>query len=79
MAEELASLRGKIERVKREIAQNEGALETIMERVKKEFKVDTLDEAYGLLKKIQQQIEVKTEQVDDLLKTAREMLGRYHG
>jgi hypothetical protein len=79
MAEELGVMRGKIERVKREIAQNEGSLQVIMERLKKEFKVDTLDDAYDLLKKTQQQIEVKTEQIDDLLKTARGMLEKYHG
>jgi len=63
--------------IKTEIAQNEGAVNNIMERLKRELGVADEEAAYKLLKKMDIEIKVLTEQRDDLLKIAREKLDKY--
>jgi chorismate-pyruvate lyase len=73
----LEELKSKVDRLKTEIAQNEGSLQTVLEQIKKEFSVETIDEAYKKLEAMKADIEVKTEQRDELIETARKMLEKY--
>lgn len=75
----LTDLKDKLEKIKREMAQNEGSIQTIFDRVKKDFGVNTPDEAYELLEKMNAELEIKREQRDDLLKIAEEKLAQYRG
>lgn len=74
----LTDLKSKMDKLAREIAQNEGSLKTISEQQKKEFGVNKVDEAYALLSKMRADIDVKRETRDELIGTAQEILAKYH-
>ena len=73
----LPELKQKIESLKRDIALKEGEANSTLERIKKDFDVDSLDEAYALLKKLGEDIEVKKERREELLSIAQEKLAGY--
>ena len=73
----LADLKTEIERLKRDVAVKEGERNSILERIKKDFSVKTLDEAYAKLKELGSDIEIKKERREELLKDAQEKLKAY--
>lgn len=73
----LTDLKQKIESLKRDIAIKEGEANSTLERIKKDFGVESLDEAYALLKKLGEDIEAKKEKREELLKIASEKLAGY--
>lgn len=76
-AEIIGRLREKIERVKKERDQKEGAKKALEASIKKDFGVESIDEAYKKLEEAGAQIEVKKERREELLKIAQERLAEY--
>jgi len=75
----LTELKKKIEDLKRDVAVKEGERNSILERIKKDFSVKTLDEAYDKLEGLGMDIEAKQERREELLKIAQEKLAGYKG
>lgn len=73
----LSDLKSEIERLKRDVAVKEGERNSILERIKKDFGVKTLDEAYAKLKELGNDIEIKKELREELLAEAQEKLKSY--
>jgi len=73
----LKKLREKIERLKNEKAQKEGARDAILDSIKKDFGVKDINEAYKKLEEMREQIEIKKERETELLNIAEEKLEGY--
>ena len=73
----LQTLKQTIENLKRDAAVKEGEMGSILERIKKDFGIKSLDEAYEKLKELGEDIEVKKERREELLKEATEKLEGY--
>jgi hypothetical protein len=73
----LADLKAEIERLKRDVAVKEGERNSILQRIKKDFDVSDLDSAYTKLKELGNDIEIKKERRDELLKEAQDKLKSY--
>lgn len=75
--EELSGLKKEMESLKRDIAIKEGERNSILDRIKRDFKVKNFDEAYKKLEELESNIEVKKERRDELIKIAKEKMARY--
>lgn len=75
--EELSGLKKDIENLKRDVAIKEGERNSILDRIKKDFKVKNFDEAYKKLEEFSADIEIKKERRDELIKIAKEKLAGY--
>jgi len=75
--DELSGLKKDIESLKRDVAIKEGERNSILDRIKKDFKVKNFDEAYKKLEEFNSDIEVKRERRDELIKIAKEKLSGY--
>lgn len=73
----LGELSNKINKIKTEIARQEGARQTVMEAIEKKFGVKTIDGASKLLKKKKKELETKRKQRDELLAIAQEKLQEF--
>jgi hypothetical protein len=73
----LADAKRDIERLKREMAVKEGERNSILDRIKKDFSIKTLDAAYEKLRELGIDIEVKQERREELVKLAQEKLAGY--
>lgn len=73
----LVDVKRNIEALKREMAIKEGERNSILDRIKKDFSVKTLDAAYEKLKDLGADIEVKKERREELVKLAQEKLAGY--
>jgi inorganic pyrophosphatase/exopolyphosphatase len=74
---ELTILKQEVERLKRDAAVKEGERNSILDRIKKEFNVKTIDEAYVELEKKSADIEIKQERKEELIAIAKEKLAGY--
>ncbi len=70
-------LKDKIERIKSEKSKKEGEAKAILDRLKKEFGVKTLDDVYKESDDISLKIEKKEEERDELLIEAEERLAKF--
>jgi hypothetical protein len=73
----LADVKRDIESLKREMAVKEGERNSIFERIKKDFGVKTLDDAYDKLKELGTDIEIKKERREELIRQAQAKLAGY--
>ena len=73
----LSDLKSKIENIRSEILSKEGERKALLARVKKEFGIDDMENAYKRLKDISKEIDSKQEKRHSLLKTAQERLANY--
>lgn len=75
----LQELGDALEKIKRDMAAKEGARDQVLENIKKEFGVSSIDEAYALHKKMDSEIEVRRERFEMLLQQAQKKLEGYKG
>lgn len=73
----LQEIRNKLEKIKRDLAQKEGERTAILNNLKKEFKVDTLDSAYDLFDSLKEQIKSKKEEKEKLFASVEKRLEEY--
>lgn len=73
----LKELSDKINKIKTEIARQEGARQTVMETIEKKFDVKTIEDAKKLLKKKKTELAGKEKQRDELLAIAQEKLQEF--
>ena len=73
----LADLKGKIENIRSEVMAKEGEKKALLTRLKKEFGVKDIKDAYDRLRSISDEIESKQERKRSLLQTAQERLENY--
>jgi hypothetical protein len=73
----LKKLSDKINRVKTDIARQEGARQSVMENIEKNFGVKTLEEVKELLAKKRVELTGKEKERDELLKLAKEKLEKF--
>jgi hypothetical protein len=59
----------------REIASNEGKLESILDQMKKEFGVTTIDEADKTLEEMQKQVEMLEKEISEKMTDLQEKYG----
>ncbi|MFA5355261.1 MAG: hypothetical protein WC302_00785 [Candidatus Paceibacterota bacterium] len=73
----LKALKDKLEAIKTEYAQKEGAMASTLELIKKEFGIQTIEEAEDKLKELESQIEEKKKQRTKYLEQAQKKLEAY--
>ena len=73
----LTDLKDKLDDIKSEISTKEREKKAILSRLKKEFKIESLEIAYKRLKEISKEIDLKQAKKQSLLKTAQERLENY--
>jgi hypothetical protein len=73
----LKTLTDKINKIKTDIARQEGARQSVMESIEKNFGVKTLKEAKELLAKKRVELTDKEKDRDELLKLAKEKLEKF--
>ncbi|MFA7100082.1 MAG: hypothetical protein WC143_08420 [Eubacteriales bacterium] len=73
----LKELSDKINRIKTDIARQEGARQSVMESIEKNFGVKTLEEAKELLAKKRVELIGKEKERDELLELAKEKLKKF--
>ena len=75
----LINLKRKIEDIKADVLSKEGERKVFLSRLKKEFEITSIDDAYTRLKEISAEREVKEERRHSLLTKAQERLADYGG
>ena len=75
----LSLLQEKISDVKSQISTKEGERKVFLSRLKKEFEITNIEDAYTRLKEISAEREVKEERRHSLLAKAQERLADYGG
>jgi|ADurb_Ile_03_Slu_FD_contig_21_1199664_length_641_multi_4_in_0_out_0_2 hypothetical protein len=73
----LQEIRNKLEKIKRDLAQKEGERTAILNNLKKEFKIETLDAAYDLFDSLKEQIKSKKEEKDELFASVTKRIDEY--
>jgi len=73
----LQEIRNKLEKIKRDLAQKEGERTAILNNLKKEFKIETLDAAYDLFDSLKEQIKSKKEEKDKLFTSVTKRIEEY--
>lgn len=73
----LSQLKSSIESLKREGAIKEGEINSVVERIKKDFSVKNIDDAYVKLEALGKDIKIKKERREDLIKEASDKLAEY--
>lgn len=73
----LQEIRNKLEKIKRDLAQKEGERTAILNNLKKEFKIETLDAAYDLFDSLKEQIKSKKEEKDELFASVKRRIDEY--
>ena len=75
----LINLKRKIEDIKADVLSKEGERKVFLSRLKKEFEITNIDDAYTRLKEISAEREVKEERRHSLLAKSQERLAGYGG
>ena len=74
----LRTLKDSLDTLKNDIATKEGARNATLERIKKTFSVESVEEAYQKLEKEGKEIQEKRKTRLDLLQIAKEKLEKYN-
>ena len=74
---ELQEIREKIEKIKADISRKEGEKIGVMDALKKEFNIQTLDEAYDMFDDLKEQVEKEKSKKEKLIASISERLTKY--
>ena len=73
----LQEIRDKMDRIKSDISRKEGERTGVLEALKKDFSVNTLDEAYDMFDDLKKQVEEKKKEKEKLMATVTKQLEQY--